>query len=140
MWRRGDSAVTLQLQIGDTRATATPAPVAGPRRRLADPRLGPRQQVGGGWKPVSRSDSTVAYTWELESGSELRVLTLIASATEIVCALGYRTALVGRSHECDYPADVKSLPQVTAPRFNPGESSRRIDEQVKGTRAESDFA
>ena len=71
------------------------------------------------------------YTWELESGSELRVLTLIASATEIVCALGYRAALVGRSHECDYPADVRSLPQVTAPRLNPGESSRRIDEQVK---------
>ena len=71
------------------------------------------------------------YTWELKSGGELRVLTLIASATEIVCALGYRAALVGRSHECDYPADVRSLPQVTAPRFNPGESSRRIDEQVK---------
>ncbi len=71
------------------------------------------------------------YTWELESSSELRVLTLIASATEIVCALGYRAALVGRSHECDYPADVMSLPQVTAPRLDPGESSRRIDEQVK---------
>ena len=67
----------------------------------------------------------------MESSNELRVLTLIASATEIVCALGYRASLVGRSHECDYPADVKSLPQVTAPRFNPGESSRRIDEQVK---------
>ena len=71
------------------------------------------------------------YTWKLESSNELRVLTLIASATEIVCALGFRASLVGRSHECDYPADVKSLPQVTAPRFNPGESSRRIDEQVK---------
>ena len=67
----------------------------------------------------------------MKPSNELRVLTLIASATEIVCALGYRAALVGRSHECDYPADVKSLPQVTAPRFNPGESSRRIDEQVK---------
>ena len=61
----------------------------------------------------------------------MRVLTLIASATEIVCALGYRASLVGRSHECDYPADVRTLPQVTAPRFNPGQSSRRIDEQVK---------
>jgi ABC-type hemin transport system, periplasmic component len=38
------------------------------------------------------------------------IVSLIASATEIVCALGYRHALVGRSHECDYPPEVVRLP------------------------------
>ncbi len=61
----------------------------------------------------------------------LRILSLIASATEIVCALGFRDQLVGRSHECDYPPDVQSLPQATMPRFNVNLSSREIDGQVK---------
>lgn len=61
----------------------------------------------------------------------MRVLPLIASATELVCALGYRRHLVGRSHECDYPPDVQSLPQATMPRFDTAASSRAIDAQVK---------
>ena len=48
---------------------------------------------------------------------ELRILSLIASATEIVCALGFRDQLVGRSHECDFPVDVKGLPAATVPRI-----------------------
>ena len=35
-----------------------------------------------------------------------RIVSLIASATEIVCALGFERELVGRSHECDYPSFV----------------------------------
>ena len=45
------------------------------------------------------------------------VVSLIASATEIVCALGARDRLVGRSHECDFPEDVKALPVLTSPKF-----------------------
>lgn len=60
-----------------------------------------------------------------------RILSLIASATEIVCALGLRDRLVGRSHECDFPPDVRALPQVTAPRFDVAASSRAIDAQVR---------
>ena len=41
-----------------------------------------------------------------------RIVSLIAGATEIVCALGFEHALVGRSHECDYPESVKSKPVV----------------------------
>ncbi len=60
-----------------------------------------------------------------------RVVSLIASATEIVCALGRRDWLVGRSHECDFPADVASLPQLTAPKFKVEGSSAEIDRRVQ---------
>ncbi len=63
--------------------------------------------------------------------SDPRVLSLIASATEIVCALGYRDRLVGRSHECDFPADVGDLPVATAPRIDVDVPSGEIDAQVK---------
>ncbi len=63
--------------------------------------------------------------------AELRILPLIASATEIVCALGLRDYMIGRSHECDYPPDVRSLPQVTTPKFPCDGSSADIDKAVK---------
>ena len=60
-----------------------------------------------------------------------RIVSLIASATEIVCALGFESQLVGRSHECDYPSSVKSLPQLTSPKFKVEGSSLEIDQRVK---------
>jgi len=60
-----------------------------------------------------------------------RVVSLIASATEIVCALGARDLLVGRSHECDYPPDVARLPFLTEPKFPVTGSSYDIDARVK---------
>jgi len=61
----------------------------------------------------------------------MRIVSLIASATEITCALGLREALVGRSHECDSPADVIRLPALTAATFDTGLSSLKIDTAVK---------
>ena len=60
-----------------------------------------------------------------------RLITLIASATEIVCALGLRENLVGRSHECDFPASVGPLPQCSSPKFQTDGSSYQIDERIK---------
>ena len=60
-----------------------------------------------------------------------RIISLIASATEIVCALGFEDQLVGRSHECDYPESVRRLPVCTEPKFDVEGSSREIDERVK---------
>jgi iron complex transport system substrate-binding protein len=60
-----------------------------------------------------------------------RIVSLIASATEIVCALGFESELVGRSHECDYPPSVKQLPQLTSPKFKVEGSSLEIDQRVK---------
>ena len=61
----------------------------------------------------------------------MRILSLLASATEIVCALGFGSRIVGRSHECDYPPEIQGLPQVTSPRFAVTGSSRSIDDQIK---------
>jgi iron complex transport system substrate-binding protein len=44
-----------------------------------------------------------------------RIVSFLPAATEIVCALGARDELVGRSHECDYPPEVKNLPVVSRP-------------------------
>jgi len=66
-----------------------------------------------------------------------RIVSLIPSSTEIVCALGFQEQLVGRSHECDYPAGVEQLPACTAPKFNPDGRSYEIDQRVKDILQES---
>ena len=65
-----------------------------------------------------------------------RVISLIASATETVAALGCLDRLVARSHECDYPAPVTKLPAVTEPKFAVDGTSHQIDERVRALVAE----
>jgi iron complex transport system substrate-binding protein len=60
----------------------------------------------------------------------MRIVSLLASATEIVCALGAGDQLVGRSHECDNPEWVRSLPPCSEPAFDIHVSSRAIDAEV----------
>lgn len=62
---------------------------------------------------------------------DIRIVSLIASSTEIVCALGFEDRLVGRSHECDYPPTVTRLPVCTGPKFNVEGTSYEIDQRVK---------
>lgn len=62
--------------------------------------------------------------------SSHRIVSLIASATEIVTALGFEKQLVGRSHECDYPASVAQAPACSTSKVDPHSSSRAIDDQV----------
>lgn len=66
-----------------------------------------------------------------------RVVSLIASSTELVVALGCQSMLVGRSHECDYPGSVKDLPCCTTPRIQIGGSSGEIDQEVRSLIEES---
>jgi iron complex transport system substrate-binding protein len=61
----------------------------------------------------------------------VRIVPLIASASEIVHSLGLTPQQVGRSHECDYPDDIRSLPVCTAPAFPTEGTSAEIDRRVK---------
>jgi len=61
----------------------------------------------------------------------VRVVSLLASASEIVCALDAGDTLVGRSHECDNPEWVRALPACTRPAFDIEASSRAIDAEVR---------
>jgi iron complex transport system substrate-binding protein len=60
-----------------------------------------------------------------------RIVSLLASATEIVCALGAGEMLVGRSHECDNPEWVRRLPACSYPAFDVSVSSGEIDREVR---------
>lgn len=67
----------------------------------------------------------------------MRIVSLIASSTEIVHALGLQSFMVGRSHECDFPESVKALPVCTGPKFNVDGTSAEIDERVRRIVSES---
>jgi len=61
----------------------------------------------------------------------MRIISLLASATEMVVALGCLDQMVGRSHECDYPPGVQALPVVSTVQIDINASSSQIDAQVK---------
>ncbi|RMG89782.1 MAG: cobalamin-binding protein [Chloroflexi bacterium] len=67
----------------------------------------------------------------------MRIVSLIASSTEIVHALGLGGQMVGRSHECDYPPSVQGLPVCTAPKFVLDGTSYEIDQRLKAILQES---
>jgi iron complex transport system substrate-binding protein len=62
---------------------------------------------------------------------DLRILSLLSSATEIVHALGLAEFQIGRSHECDFPPQVTNLPVCSSPAIAVDGSSADIDFQVK---------
>jgi iron complex transport system substrate-binding protein len=61
----------------------------------------------------------------------VRIASLLASGTELVCALGLGERLVGRSHECEEPAWVRTLPQLSRPTFPIDGPSGEIDGHVR---------
>ena len=61
----------------------------------------------------------------------MRIISLLASATEMIYQLGCLDQLVGRSHECDYPPEVQSLPVVSKAQIDIDTSSAQIDAQIK---------
>ncbi len=59
-----------------------------------------------------------------------RIASLLPSTTELVAALGHADRLVGRSHECDFPAEVQDLPVISRPRREPVGPSIEIHRSV----------
>ena len=62
--------------------------------------------------------------------SNLRIVSLLPSATEIVAALGLTNAIVGRSHECDYPPEIQDRPVCTEAQLDSEKPSAQIDAEV----------
>jgi iron complex transport system substrate-binding protein len=60
-----------------------------------------------------------------------RIVSLLPSSTEIVCALGLEEALVGISHACDYPASVAARPRLSRPKIDIHTDSSTIDREVR---------
>ncbi len=68
---------------------------------------------------------------ERSTVAAMRVVSLVPSATEILFAVGKGGHVVGRTHECDYPPEVRHLPAVTADLLPPDQPSAAIDEAVR---------
>ena len=62
-----------------------------------------------------------------------KIVTLIPSATEIVAFLGKKDLIVGRSHECDFPKDLKNIVKLTSPKINVEGTSGEIDKQINAS-------
>jgi|SRR5579862_8780170 len=60
----------------------------------------------------------------------MRIVSLLPSATEIICALGLEDSLAAVTHECDYPESVKGKPVITKSHIGPEMSSAEIDAAV----------
>jgi len=61
----------------------------------------------------------------------MRIVSLLPSATEMICALRLEDQLVGVTHECDYPPFVSQLPKVTRTLIPTEASSGEIDRLVR---------
>lgn len=67
----------------------------------------------------------------------MRIASFLASGTEIAVALGLQDAIVGISHECDWPPEVLDRPRLSRPRFDPGGlSSGEIDAALRAVMQE----
>jgi len=65
----------------------------------------------------------------------MRIVSLVPSATEILCALGLAENIVGISHYCDYPAEIVNRPRLTGTTLGPDLSSYEIDQKVRASAA-----
>ena len=61
----------------------------------------------------------------------MKIVSLLPSATEIICSLGLADQLVGVTHECDYPPEVRLLPKVTQTLIPTDATSAEIDALVR---------
>jgi iron complex transport system substrate-binding protein len=61
----------------------------------------------------------------------MRIVSLLPSATEMICALGLEDQLVGVTHECDFPGLVRGLPKVTRTLIPGDAASAEIDRLVR---------
>lgn len=62
----------------------------------------------------------------------MRIVSLLPSATEIVCALGLADGLVGVSHDCDYPPEIRGKPVLSEAIVGTADPSAAIERRIQG--------
>ena len=72
-----------------------------------------------------------AICYAVSMNGPRRIVSLLSSATEILYLMGLGDRVVGVSHECDYPDNVRLKPQVTRSNVDSTAGSRAIDDQGK---------
>ncbi len=65
----------------------------------------------------------------------MRIVSMVPSATEILCALGLAKDIVGISHDCDCPAEILNRPRLTGTTLGPDLTSYEIDQKVRASAA-----
>ena len=65
----------------------------------------------------------------------MRIASLIPSATEALFALGLGDSVAAVTHECDYPAEARRLPNLTRSVIAPGLEPAALDRAVRETAA-----
>ena len=61
----------------------------------------------------------------------MKIVSLVPSASEILCDLGLGKQLVGVSHECNFPSVLKNIQTVTSSNIDSSEAQIKIDTQVR---------
>ena len=61
----------------------------------------------------------------------MKIVSLVPSASEILCDLGLEQYLVGVSHECNFPSILKNVQTVTSSNIDSSEAQIQIDSQVR---------
>jgi len=65
----------------------------------------------------------------------MRIVSMVPSATEILCSLGLAKDIVGISHDCDYPTEILNRPQLTGTTLGSDLTSNEIDQKVRASAA-----
>jgi len=65
----------------------------------------------------------------------MRIVSMVPSATEVLCALGLAKDIVGISQDCDHPAEILNRPRLTGTTLGSDLTSYEIDQKVRASAA-----
>src|SRR6202451_4650996 len=79
----------------------------------------------------ARYAQNICFILETRSLAEMRICSLLPSATEVLFALGLGDSVAGVTHECDFPPEAAQKPALISPRVDPNAKSDDLDRSVR---------